>query len=142
MQALARFLLLSAVAAPFPGFLTAQSCRAADYRSSFMLNEIKNLVTNTEPHLIEHRQRLGIPAVDTAQIALVTDTGICNEAVLAYNAGLPRRTDGRQPLGSVYVVRLGAMYVVLDPTDVAGEWAVDMIIESTYTGCYPVTGPE
>lgn len=129
MRYIARILVLGAASMLPTGSLTAQSCRPADDRSEFMLNTLKNMMVTTDGHVRASRDFEGIPAVDSADVVLVTDERICDKALRAYNEGVP---SGVQGSTSVYVVQVGDAYVVLDPTRMAGEWAIEMVMDSHF----------
>jgi hypothetical protein len=129
MRYLARMLVLGVASTLVAGALTAQSCRPMDDRGKFMLNALKNLMVTTDGHVAASRDFERIPVVDSASVVLVTDTRICDKALKAYNTGIPK---GAQGSTSVYVVKVGTVYVVLDPTRMAGEWAVEMVMDSRF----------
>jgi hypothetical protein len=107
--------------------LPAQSCRGADSTSTFMLNATRNLVSSTLPQLIRERQSLHLPAVSPETVVLVADTMRCSQMATAY-AGVLAASSGK-PSGRVYVLQVGTVYVVRDPAIVAGEFAVEMVID-------------
>ena len=106
---------------------TGQSCRGADSTSTFILNATKNLVSSSIPQLVAERQTLRLPAVAPETVVLVADTTVCSQMATAYS-GVLAASSGT-PSGSVYVVQVGAVYVVRDPAIVAGEFAVEMVID-------------
>lgn len=61
-----------------------------------------------------HLARHGLLPVDTAAVHIVTDDATCANAVEAYNREKPP-VEGRQPLGQIYVVQVGAdRFVIVD----------------------------
>lgn len=104
-----------------------QSCRGSDSTSTFILNATRNLVSSSVPQLIAERQTLHLPAVAPETVVLVADTTICSQMATAYSGALAASSG--TPSGSVYVVQVGTVYVVRDPAIVAGEFAVEMVID-------------
>ena len=105
--------------------LYAQSCRAADSTSTFMLNAVKNMMTSSDSHIASERQTLHLPLIAADSVALVADESVCSRMATAYSAVLPAN---KTPSGKVYVVQVGAVYVVRDPAIVTGEYVTEMVI--------------
>ncbi len=129
MRDIASTLMLGAVSALLGQPLPAQACRPLDERGEFMVNTLKNELVATDERVIESRDRMGIPAVDSADVVFVADERICDQALRAYNEGVP---DDVQGSTYVYVVKVADVFVVLDPTRMAGEWAVEMVMDSHF----------
>ena len=92
----------------------AQSCRAADDSSDFMIGDLKSLVSSTDPQDANQRLDLKIPVVDTSTIVLVTQTQTCNKALTAFLTTLPAGYPTPLPT-SVYVAKVGNVYVAMHP---------------------------
>jgi hypothetical protein len=93
---------------------SAQTCRAADDSSFDMIEMIKTYALASDSIGKATADSLGIPAVASASaIQLITKEATCRSANTAYQAVA---TGARQTLsGRVYVVQVGAAYVVWDP---------------------------
>jgi hypothetical protein len=104
-------------------------CRAADDASARLILELKNWMTTANPGRRADRDTLyRIPVVSTGQIALVTDERVCARAAAAY--GPPA---GSTVTPSVYTVKLGNKgFAVLDPTQLAGEYSVVLILDTKF----------
>jgi hypothetical protein len=106
----------------------AQSCRAADMTSSIMVATLQNTMTSTVPQVIAERQSSHLPVAAVDSITFVTDTTVCSQMASAYAAALAPSSG--TPSGSVYVVKVGAVYVVCDPAITHfGEWSYQMVID-------------
>jgi hypothetical protein len=108
----------------------AQTCVGPDSASEFMLNTVKNLITNPDFYVVAERKSLQIPIVDTATVVVVTDEAVCSKLVTAFAAALPHRKDG--PSGRLYVLKVGSVYYVRDPAIRSGEWPVEMVIDNNW----------
>jgi hypothetical protein len=111
---------------------TAQSvCLAADSLGAAMLEQISLVASSNDPQMATSRQHMQLPQVAATQVVFVTDTRVCSRARDAYTAAI-RRTDGVQPSGRVYVLKVGTVYVVNDPVQLAGEFQIRMTLSSDY----------
>ena len=118
---LAVTLWLLAANAVAPANAGAQ-CRAADSTGAQMLGKYKSNLrrSSTDFDMQQWLIRNGIPLVDPSTVVLVTDRYVCSEAMKAYNATVSG--NGVTPFGSVYVVKIGTVYVVKDPVQVSSGW--------------------
>lgn len=125
------FLGLAFAAVSIASPATAQSCRSADDNSAWMIADLKSLVSSADPQDGYQRRDLKIPVVDTATIVLVTQTQTCNKVLTAFLSTLP--ADYPTPLPtSVYVVKVGTVYVAMDPPS-PGQYAwVYAVIDSKF----------
>jgi len=110
----------------------AQSvCLGADSLGAPMLDQIRLVASSNDPNMVTYRQRMKLSQVPAAQVVFVTDTKVCTKARDVYTAAI-RRTDGVQPSGRVYVIKVGTTYVVNDPVQVAGEFPIRMTLANNY----------
>ena len=131
VRSMGRFAFGILIASLFAIPSQAQSCRAADDSSAFMIGDLKSLVSATDPQAGYQRRDLKIPVVDTSTIVLVTQTQTCNKALTAFLTTLP--ADYPTPLPtSVYVVKVGAVYVVMDPPPTGLRGYVYAVIDSKF----------
>ena len=109
----------------------AQSCRAADDSSAFMIADLKKLVSSTNPQDGYQRRDLKIPVVDTSTIVLVTQTQTCNKALTAFLSTLPPGYPTPLPT-SVYVVKVGNVYVAMHPPPAGAKGSPYAVLDSKY----------
>jgi len=108
---------------------SAQSCRAADANSAFMIADLKKLVSS--PQDAYQRRDLKIPVVDTSTIVLVTQTQTCNKALTAFLTTLPMGYPTPLPT-NVYVVKVGNVYVAMHPPPRGETGAPYAVLDSKY----------
>lgn len=128
-----RFLRFHGAFALLLGFgpaAAAQSCRASDSISVAMIIGLKSLVSSSVPAVITERQRMHVPVVAASEIRLVADDSVCSRLATAFGNAIGVRSDGVTPSGRVYVVQVGAVYVVRDPAISEGEYAVQMVMDN------------
>jgi hypothetical protein len=83
-----------------------------------LLSYGRELATNTDSIYVAHRQRYHITATDSSNVALVTSDSVCALAGDAYNANLSPAYQSASR--AVYVVRIGNVYIVTDPSFLSG----------------------
>lgn len=71
----------------------------------------------------------GVVRVPTTQILIVSDTTTCRRAADAYSAAIDIPSSNR----TVYAVRAGIRYVVIDPSYRLGEWKLAITFDSSFT---------
>jgi hypothetical protein len=96
-------------------------CGGSDGHSQHMINGLRHLM-GADPHLVAERSASQIPLVHPDSIALVTSDSVCTAMATAYGAAYG------SPSSTVYVVKVGGVYLVRDPLRKVGEYLVDMII--------------
>lgn len=89
-------------------------CQVAGDEAAALLSYGKALATDTDSVYVATRQRYHIPATDSLNVALVTSDSICALAGDAYNSHLS--TAHQIANRPVYVVRIGNVYIVSDPS--------------------------
>lgn len=95
-----------------PSILRGQSCMPADSAMTMPLMDMKELVVSTRPADVASRQRLAIPATDSAQVTVVSDTKICDKVLAAFKPTL----DSTIPAPTrLFVMKVGTVYVALYP---------------------------
>ena len=114
-KVVARCIVLIVLGLLSPGLASAQNCRAADDSSYDMIELVKSYAMASDSIGRATRDSLRIPAVASASsIALVTKQTTCKSANTAYQSVA---TGDRQTLsGQVFVVQVGTVYVVWDPS--------------------------
>lgn len=110
----------------------AQACRPPDGRSVHYVNAMRTVATHTGAAYADTRAGLRLPAAAASDVAYVTDERVCRRAARAYRAAAGTRADGVAPSGRVYVVRVGAAYVVWDPAFTYGEFTVAMTMDRRF----------
>jgi hypothetical protein len=109
----------------------AQSCRAADDNSAFMIGDLKSLVSSTNPQNGYQRRDLRIPVVDPSTIVLISQTRTWNKALTAFLTTLPAGYPTPLPT-SVYVVKVGDVYVVIHPPPAGLKGDVYAVLDSKF----------
>ena len=110
----------------------AQSvCLAADSLGAPLLEQVRHVASSVDAKMVSYRQYMQIPQTPAGQVQFVTDTRVCTKARDAYTSAI-RRTDGVQPSGRVYVIKVGDVYVVHDPVQMTGEFQIQMTLSRTY----------
>ena len=67
-----------------PGAANAQTCVGPDSASDFMINTVRNLITNPDYNVVTARRSMQIPVVDTATVVVVTNEAVCSKLVTAF----------------------------------------------------------
>lgn len=119
-QTVTRLLGSIAVAAPLwlhssEAFAQSTSaCRAADSISTKLQADIVEIVTASDSVGMAFRDSLGLPAVPTSDVALVSNSKTCQSAAQAYRSNA---IENKASLSDrVYVFSVGrTRFVVLDP---------------------------
>ena len=108
-------LVAASLLAPFAG-LAAQSCLPADTLGLVLVENVRSIVTATDPEIVEMRDSLHVSAMPSAAVSLVADDSVCTRAIRAYEQWLGRSMAGRR----AYVIELADLhYVVADPNEKA-----------------------
>ena len=107
---------------------SAQSvCRPADKASADLIEEMGRYSSAPAGDAAIMRDSLRLPSVPRSQVALVTNESVCKKAKATYQTSLS--TPGHTFSGRVYVVKIGTVYAVLDPTFNLGDptnWIVQI----------------
>jgi hypothetical protein len=111
-------------------------CRPLDDGGQATLNWVRTTATSTDSSAIISRTNLKIPQVAASKVSFVTDSRLCQQAVNAYSAAAGIPATGR----SVYLVKVGTIYVIKDPTFFAGEWWYSMTADSKFKILVKFTG--
>jgi hypothetical protein len=131
-----------------PGCVAAQApspCRPADATSGRVLLWLTDVVTGTDPALVQRRTAMGLPQVPASQISYVTDKSVCSKAVTTYNSkagyqtGAPGASEALS--GRLYVFKVGTAYVANDPAILAGEFRIYVTMDKTYKLLWHGMGP-
>lgn len=103
--------------------------------SASVTTNLKNYVTqvvtgNSDWNQV--RQKLQLPTATSQNVSVVTQTKACKDAAIAYNIavhGPSAPAVSRQ----VVIIKVGSTrYVVLDPTEAAGEYQLFVIFDSGF----------
>lgn len=105
-------------------------CAAPDSVSEYMLTKLKSLMLVTSGDRAVARGMAGIPVVDTSTMTLVTDKTTCAKAEQAYTAAFSASTS--TPSGKVHVIKVGAVYVVIDPGRKASGYYGEAVMDSRF----------
>ncbi len=107
---------------------TSSGCRSVDEESGRLLGFVRELVTTADSQSAGLRTKLGLVAMDSLNITLITDNKVCAKAVQGMNNALQTPNLIRR----VDVVRVGTDFAVRDPDHPAGEWMPTMILDKKY----------
>jgi hypothetical protein len=99
-----------------------------------MVRWLTRIVTGADGASIEQRRLMKLPQLPASQITYVTDENVCNKAVGPYNANSKITRDGVpvSPSGMLYVVKVGNVYVARDPAKTAGEFVINVTLDSSF----------
>jgi hypothetical protein len=106
----------------------ASTCLASDMHALRLRSFVRDLVTTTDSTHIALRNSLGLKAMDSTRVTLVSDNRICDKAATGINTALA--TPGL--VRSLYVVAAGTMYAAQDPGHPAGEWWPTHTLDNKY----------
>ena len=109
------YLMLAGLLAPFSG-LRGQSCLPADTLGAVLLENVRSILTATDPDIAAMRDSLRISAMPSVDVSLVAVDSLCTRAIQAYEEWLGRSKPARR----TYVIELAELYyVVADPHEKA-----------------------
>ena len=104
---------------------------STDRTVEYLLRRAKQIGTDPAEVFEQVRDSIWkIKRQSPSDIALVSDETICQRAAMAYDADVP--FDGVVRERRVVVIRLGADYLVLDPTQQFGEWYTGIILDTSF----------
>lgn len=124
-------LLVTACAVLIQSPASGQSCLGLDDNSKFMISDLKKLVSSTSQQEAIQRLHLKVPAVDSATIALVTQTQTCNKVLTAFLSTLPANYPTPLPT-SVYVAKVGSVFVAMHPPPPGENGSPYAVIDSKF----------
>lgn len=109
--------------------LHAQStCLPSDETALQFRGFVRGLVSSADTARVGLRTTLGLPAMDSTKVVLVTTDRICNKVAQGYNTVQNTPNLVRQ----LYVLSVGSFYAVKDPGHPAGEWLPTVSFDSKY----------
>lgn len=103
------------------------ACRGPDSYSVDAVDDLRNLMHPAVASDTAFRKRAQLPLVPDTAIALITDSATCAQAVAAY-----RQIDTTAQVSSMYVIRVGPVFVASNPDAKAGEWIVNYVFDSGF----------
>lgn len=118
-------MVLSAAAASAQ---TSSSCRASDTDAQRLLSYVRQLVATTDPTRTPLRTSLGLKAIDSSRVVMVTDNAVCNKVAQGINTAQGTPNLIRQ----LYVLDVGTSYAAQDPTHPSGEWWPIVTLDNKY----------
>lgn len=117
--------------------ITSSPCRNTD-SGSRMLGMYRWTAILSDSSANTYRQSLGLFAVDSNQVTLVSDTTVCRTALTAYNSALS--PDSLQS-EAVDVVKYGTTrYIVADSARARSEWTPAVVFNATFSQVIAKTG--
>jgi hypothetical protein len=115
---------------------SATPCRPLDGYGQAILDWAKLTATGTDSAQIASRTNLKIPKVAVSKVTYVTSGTVCQQAVNAYSLAAGVSATGR----SVYLVKIGTIYVIQDPTVLMGEWWFSVTADNKFKILAKFTG--
>ncbi len=130
MLTLARFVFALCACMSVSTRSAAQTCKAPDEHSAFMLGDLKFMSSSTDEIQSYQRRDLKIPVVDTATIVLVNNQQTCNKVLATLVASLAPGWPPPLP-SSLHVAKVGTVFVgmVLGASNTVHVYAV---VDSKY----------
>ena len=112
-----------------PHTATGQSCTPVDSTLAMPLVDMKALVASTDAQDVYDRQVLGIPAVDSSNVSVVTDTRVCDKVLAAFK---PTLAPSIPVPTKLFVMKIGTTYVALYPLAGTGEADIYRTLSNKY----------
>jgi hypothetical protein len=113
------------------------SCRATDAGAIRLRSYIRELVTTTAADRVQLRNKLGLAAMDSTRVVLITDDAVCDKLAQGINASV--RTTGL--VRQLYAVTVGSNFAAQDPGHPAGEWWPTSTLDKKYKFIAVVMAP-
>ncbi len=104
------------------------TCAPRDARSERLIADLKVFVGKMDLGGTIEKTTMGVKGVTPAQVALVTDKGICAKAAEAFDKSLIPEL--KRPTYALYVVTLGSSYAVEDTKIVQAGFATADVFDS------------
>ena len=93
---------------------------------------VRTLVTSAGSVIVATRARYGMPDTDSTTVTIATDQATCGEAGEAYHAAL-HGSSSPAISRTLVVVKVGdSNYVVVDPTERAGEFGIYVVFDEQW----------
>lgn len=116
------------VAARSAGAQTTSGCRPSDDDALVLRSYLRELVTATAPDRVALRTDIGLTAMDSTRVTLVTNDRVCAKVADAINAGLQTPNVARQ----LYVFDVGKSFAAQDPDHPSGGYWPTMIVSARH----------
>ncbi len=120
--------------------ITWQNGRAQTYtclpdtaeQAQVLHDYIVSVVTGTDSETIALRNLYHLPAVDASKVTVVTTASVCKQAGAAYHTAVT--TAGTPAVSrTLVVVKVSTTrYIVLDPNQHAGEFAIHVVFDNKW----------
>lgn len=107
---------------------TSSSCLMANAHSQQLLSYVRELVSSADPGRVQIRTALGLPAMDSTQVTLITNNRTCAKVAQGINTDAGTTGLARQ----LYVLSVGSYYVAQDPGHPSGEWWPKVSLDRQY----------
>ncbi len=106
------------------------TCAFRDARSDRLIANFKAFVGKTDMGGTIEKTTMRVAAVTPAQVALVTEKGICTKAAAAFDK--QRIPELKRPTYALYVVALGSSYGVEDTKMLQAGFETAYVFDSTW----------
>lgn len=120
--------LILLIVATAPARAQTSACLQADEVSASLRRYVQFLISATDPAHVALRASLRIPVIDTSKVSYVSDAKVCAAVVASINTAML----SPNLVTKAYVLDLGTMYFVQDPTQRAGEWTPAFSVTHKY----------
>jgi hypothetical protein len=104
-------------------------CRPIDAFSTGLREYLVQLDTSSDSSDIDQRVGFQLPSVPISSIVIQTDSISCSRAATAYYARLTSPPANR----AVALIRMGSVFIVVDPRVKIGEFTGHAVFDSTFT---------
>lgn len=108
----------------------ASACYGASSYSALQISALVSITGTTDTKGVAWRESVGLPAATPSNIALVSDSAVCAQALTALNQ--TAQYDGG-PATGLYLISVGSSYVASNPNFPLGEWTQQFVFDSSFT---------
>jgi hypothetical protein len=119
---------IQVVATPDAG---GPACRRPDDTSALFISDVRLIAASPDSAWISLRAELSVPHVESGAVALVTDDEICRSVLAAFNTTIGSDQPMPAPT-SLYVAKVGAVYVAMVPAPPDGSVLVHAVISPQF----------
>jgi hypothetical protein len=106
----------------------SSTCRPLDDNAIAIRSYLRELVTTTDAERVGLRGDLGLVAMDSSKVVLVTTARTCDNVGTGMNTAFKTVGAAR----NLYVFSVGQSYVAQDPDRPAGEWRPLVALNSKF----------
>jgi len=114
--------------------VSGTACRAADTTTSVEITGLKRAMHSTNDVDSNFVNNVHLPYVTDSAIVVVSDSTVCARALSAHNAvaGYSSAELADRASSSIYVIRVGTVYVTFNPAFRSGEFVNHFVWNSSF----------